>query len=179
LLREKGGSCVLFASDPVFNGRAPTTHADLPVNASEYRRSVPSLPDGQAGRARGKTVIAAALRKFLRIPISQWNFARGAVNRRFGAILGLSILFHAVLFALTAWQRQNRPRSLPPFLVSIRLIDVAESGTVAAVAPAPASLPRKALRDASGAARQVPRDADCRASQCAGQRAIVDSGDGI
>ncbi len=66
------------------------------------------------------------------------------VNRKFWAILGLSILFHASLFLLTSWQRQHGPISLPPLLASIRLPPISESGPVAAVAPAPATVPQKA-----------------------------------
>lgn len=79
------------------------------------------------------------------------------VNRKFWAILGLSILFHASLFALTSWQRQNGPISLPPILASIRLMAVTESGPVAEVAPAPAVVPQKARQEASRSERPAPR----------------------
>jgi len=91
------------------------------------------------------------------IPIPQEDFLRGAVNRKFWAILALSILFHATLFAVTSWQRQNGPISLPPILASIRLIAVTESGPVADVAPAPAAVPQKARQEASRSERSAPR----------------------
>jgi protein TonB len=78
------------------------------------------------------------------------------VNRKFWAILALSILLHAMLFAVTSWQRQNGPISLPPILASIRLIAVTESGPVAEVAPAPATVPQKARQDASRTERPAP-----------------------
>jgi protein TonB len=79
------------------------------------------------------------------------------VNRKFWAILGLSILLHGTLFALTSWQRQNGPISLPPIFASIRLIAVTESGPVAEVAPAPAAVPQKARQEASRTERPAPR----------------------
>ncbi len=79
------------------------------------------------------------------------------VNRKFWAILGLSILFHASLFALTSWQRQSGPVSLPPIFASIRLMAVTESGPVAEVAPAPAAVPQKARQEASRSERPAPR----------------------
>jgi protein TonB len=79
------------------------------------------------------------------------------VNRKFWAILTLSILLHATLFALTSWQRQNGPISLPPIFASIRLIAVTESGPVAEPAPAPAAVPQKARQDASRTERSTPR----------------------
>ena len=79
------------------------------------------------------------------------------VNRKFWAILALSILLHASLFALTSWQRQNGPISLPPILASIRLIAATESGPVAAADPAPAAVPQKARQDASRSERPAPR----------------------
>lgn len=79
------------------------------------------------------------------------------VNRKFWLILGLSVAFHASLFALTSWQRQNGPVSLPPILASIRLIAVTEPGPVAAPAPAPAAVPQKARQDAIRTERPAPR----------------------
>lgn len=80
-----------------------------------------------------------------------------AVNRKFWAILALSILLHSTLFALTSWQRQNGPISLPPIFASIRVIAVTEPGPVAEVAPAPAAVPQKARQDASRTERPAPR----------------------
>ncbi len=79
------------------------------------------------------------------------------VNRKFWAILGLSLLLHASLFALTSWQRQNGPISLPPILASIRLIAVTESGPVAEVAPPPAAVPQKARQEVRRTERPAPR----------------------
>lgn len=79
------------------------------------------------------------------------------VNRKFWAILGLSILLHTTLFAVTSWQRQNGPISLPPILASIRLVAVTESGPVAEVAPAPATVPQKARQEARRMERPAPR----------------------
>jgi periplasmic protein TonB len=69
-----------------------------------------------------------------------------AISRKFWAIMGLSVLLHATLFAVTSWQRKHGPVSLPPILASIRLIDVSASEPVAAAAesPAPATVPQKA-----------------------------------
>ncbi|MGB4064808.1 MAG: energy transducer TonB [Azonexus sp.] len=78
------------------------------------------------------------------------------VNRKFWAILAVSILLHASLFALTSWQRQNGPISLPPIFASIRLLAVTESGPVAEVAPAPAAVPQKARQEASRSERPAP-----------------------
>ncbi|NTV71427.1 MAG: energy transducer TonB [Azonexaceae bacterium] len=79
------------------------------------------------------------------------------VNRKFWAILALSILLHATLFAVTSWQRKNGPISLPPILASIRLVAVTESGPVAAAAPAPATVPQKARQEAIRTERPAPR----------------------
>lgn len=79
------------------------------------------------------------------------------VNRKFWAILALSILFHASLFALTSWQRQNGPVSLPPIFATIRLIAATESGPVAEVAPAPAAVPQKARQETRRRERPAPR----------------------
>ena len=68
-----------------------------------------------------------------------------AVDRRFLAILGLSLALHASLFALTSWQRKHGTIVLPPILASIRLLNVSESGQVAAAPSAqpPATVPQK------------------------------------
>jgi len=68
-----------------------------------------------------------------------------AVDRRFLAILGLSLALHASLFALTSWQRKHGTIALPPILASIRLLNVSESGPVAAApsAQSPATVPQK------------------------------------
>jgi protein TonB len=102
-------------------------------------------------------VIVAALREFSCRLLPHEDFPLGAVNQRFWAILGLSILFRAVLFALIAWQRQNGPRSLLPLLASIRLIAVHEPGAVAAAAPAPATVPQKVRQDAIRMEWPAPR----------------------
>lgn len=67
------------------------------------------------------------------------------VERRFLAILGLSLALHASLFALTTWQRQQSPVSLPPIIATLRLITLSASGPVAVAAstPAPAAVPPK------------------------------------
>jgi protein TonB len=78
------------------------------------------------------------------------------VNRKFWAILALSILFHASLFALTSWERQNGPVSLPPLLATIRLIAVTESGPVVEPAPAPAAVPQKARQETRRRERPAP-----------------------
>lgn len=89
------------------------------------------------------------------------------VNRKFWAILALSILFHASLFALTSWQRQNGPVSLPPIFATIRLIAATESGPVAEVAPAPAAVPQKARQETRRRERPAPR-----ATQTAGPATV-------
>ncbi|MBS1143024.1 MAG: outer rane transport energization protein TonB [Proteobacteria bacterium] len=77
------------------------------------------------------------------------------ISRKFWAILGLSVLFHAALFALTSWQRQHGPVALPAIIASIRLNPVAESGPVAA-ASAPASVPQKARQNPQPTEQRTP-----------------------
>lgn len=77
-----------------------------------------------------------------------------SVNRRFWAIMGLSLLLHVSLFAVVSWQRKQGPASLPPILASIRLINIQESGPTAPAsaapsAQAPAAVPQKARQSSS------------------------------
>ena len=74
-----------------------------------------------------------------------------AVDRRFLAILGLSLALHASLFALTSWQRKHGTIVLTPILASIRLLNVSESGQVAA---APSAQPSPRVEGMSS--RRVP-----------------------
>lgn len=77
-------------------------------------------------------------------------------NRRFQAILGLSVLLHAALFAMMSLPR--KPAVPPTIMASIRLIDAAPSGSLAAPAQVPAAIPQKARPDMAGAEhRSVPR----------------------
>lgn len=72
------------------------------------------------------------------------------IGRRFLGILGLSIVLHGSLFALTKWQRQLPPVELPPIIASIRLLAVPASGLPAAAAPVPAAaLPQKVRQSAT------------------------------
>lgn len=87
----------------------------------------------------------------------QGYFLPPAVDRKFWAILGFSLLLHATLFALVSWQRSQSPVSLPPILASIRLINVSASEPVAAAAPtpAPAAVPQKARQNPPRAERPL------------------------
>ncbi|WP_162888707.1 energy transducer TonB [Dechloromonas sp. HYN0024] len=76
------------------------------------------------------------------------------MDRRFWIILGGSILLHAILFAVTSWQRQHGPVSLPPILASIRLMNVSELRPVAVTTPA--SVPEKARPEANRTERPTP-----------------------
>jgi protein TonB len=74
---------------------------------------------------------------------------KASENRRFQAILGLSVLLHAALFAMISLQR--KPDAMPRLIASIRLIEATPSGSVAAPALAPAAIPPKARQEASRA----------------------------
>ncbi|MDE2439872.1 MAG: TonB family protein [Betaproteobacteria bacterium] len=77
-------------------------------------------------------------------------------SRRLQAILGLSILLHAALFAIMS---QPRKPAVPPMIMaSIRLVDAPSSGSLAAPAPAPLAIPQKARPDMARAEhRSAPR----------------------
>lgn len=77
-----------------------------------------------------------------------------AVDRRFGAILGLSMLLHATLFVVGSWQKQVGPVELPSLVASIRLIPLAESAPVVEAAHAPAAVPRKTRPDTTRPAQR-------------------------
>lgn len=76
---------------------------------------------------------------------SRSYFRRTRIDRRFLAIIGLSMALHASLFAITYGQRQAAPLSLPPIFASIRPASPAEPGPVAvsAKAAAPATVLQK------------------------------------
>lgn len=86
-----------------------------------------------------------------------------AVDRRFWMLIGLSILFHGVLFAGMAWQRKALPAPLPTLMATIRLIAPSEANPeprpVAASAQAPAAaVPPKARQQVAAAEqRSAPR----------------------
>lgn len=81
---------------------------------------------------------------------------RARENRRFQAMLGLSVLLHAALFAMISLQR--KPVVLPTIMASIRLVDATPSGSPATPAPASAAIPQKARPDTARAEqRPVPR----------------------
>lgn len=74
----------------------------------------------------------------------QGDCRRVAVDRRFVAILALSLLLHGSLFAAISWQRQPAWRELPRLIASLRVVDKQTSGPPAASAPAPvAEVPQK------------------------------------
>lgn len=81
-----------------------------------------------------------------------------AVDRRFGLILLLSLLLHAVLLAGLNWQRQASPVVLPPIFATLRFLapisseSPSESGSAVA-APAPAARATPAIPPK---ARQFP-----------------------
>jgi len=87
----------------------------------------------------------------------QGYFLSPAVDRKFWSILGLSILLHATLFAVTSWQRQHVPVALPPILATLRMLHVTASEPVAAAAPlpAPAAVPQKARQTPTRAERPL------------------------
>ena len=66
-----------------------------------------------------------------------------AVDRRFRAIFGLSLVIHAVALALVR-VREQRPAALPTILASLRLVAAPPSGSAAVPLPAPAVFPRQA-----------------------------------
>lgn len=76
---------------------------------------------------------------------SRSYFRRTRIDRRFLAIIGLSMTLHASLFAITYGQRQAAPLSLPPIFASIRPASPAEPGPVAVSASpaAPATVLQK------------------------------------
>lgn len=75
----------------------------------------------------------------LRLPV-----VPAGLSRRFVALLGLSLLFHAGLFGLVSWQRHSVPPVLPTIIAVLRPVSTPESGPSApAQAPAAAVLPRK------------------------------------
>lgn len=80
-------------------------------------------------------------------------------GRRFATILGLSIALHGSLFLFTAWQRQRPPLDLPPIMASIRLLPPDESGSPAAVVPAPATIPQKVRQTTSRREKRSSPDA--------------------
>lgn len=76
----------------------------------------------------------------LRLPV-----VPAALSRRFVALLGLSLLFHAVLFGLISWQRKSVPPVLPTIIAVLRPASTPESGASAVVQASPAAaLPPKA-----------------------------------
>ncbi|MBS1139389.1 MAG: outer rane transport energization protein TonB [Proteobacteria bacterium] len=79
-------------------------------------------------------------------------------HRKFWLLFGLSVVLHATLFAFMSWQRQHVPATLPTIVASLRLLNVSESGPVAAAmpSPAPATVPQKA--------RQNPQRAEQRSA---------------
>ena len=85
------------------------------------------------------------------------------VDRRFWALIGLSLLFHGALFAGMAWQRKALPVPLPTLMATLRLIAPSEANPeprpVAASAPAPAAaVPPKARQQVAAAEqRTAPR----------------------
>jgi protein TonB len=82
-----------------------------------------------------------------------------AASRQFWGILAFSLAIHALLFALTSWQRQHGPISLPPILASIRLVAASEPGQVATPVPATAAAYQKARQEAIRTERPAPRNA--------------------
>lgn len=82
---------------------------------------------------------------------------RPSENRRFQAMLGLSVLLHGALFAMFSLQR--KPAAvLPTIMASIRMVDAASSGSPATPTPVSAAIPPKARQDAPRAEqRSTPR----------------------
>ena len=91
------------------------------------------------------------------------DFSPPAVDRKFWLILAGSVLLHATLFLVTAWERKQGPLKLPPLLASIRL---AVPAMVAAPESAPQSVQQSALQT-----KQRPVSAQ--PAPIAGQRAVA------
>ena len=82
-----------------------------------------------------------------------------AVDRRFAALFGLSLLLHGAIAAFFAWQRPATPPALPPIVASLRLIVPVSTPTVSPAPAAPAAaLPPKAWQKAARTERPAPRD---------------------
>lgn len=63
------------------------------------------------------------------------DYSPPAVDRKFWLILAGSVVLHATLFLVTAWERKQGPLKMPPLLASIRL-------AVPAMGEAPKSAPQ-------------------------------------
>lgn len=91
------------------------------------------------------------------------DFSPPAVDRKFWLILAGSVVLHATLFLVTAWERKQGPLKMPPLLASIRL-------AMPAMAAAPESTP-PSVQQSTPQTRQRPVPAQ--PAPLAGQRAAA------
>lgn len=91
------------------------------------------------------------------------DFSPPAVDRKFWLILAGSVVLHATLFLVTAWERKQGPLKMPPLLASIRL-------AMPAMAAAPESVPQS-VQQSAPQTRQRPVPAQ--PAPLAGQRALA------
>lgn len=91
------------------------------------------------------------------------DFSPPAVDRKFWLILAGSVVLHATLFLVTAWERKQGPLKMPPLLASIRL-------AVPAMAASPEAAPQS-VKESVPQTRQRPVSAQ--PAPLAGQRAAA------
>ena len=91
------------------------------------------------------------------------DFSPPAVDRKFWLILAGSVVLHATVFLVTAWERKQGPLKMPPLLASIRL-------AMPAMAAAPESTP-PSVQQSTPQTRQRPVPAQ--PAPLAGQRAAA------
>ena len=91
------------------------------------------------------------------------DFSPPAVDRKFWLILAGSVVLHATLFLVTAWERKQGPLKMPPLLASIRL-------AMPAMAAAPESVPQS-VQQSAPQTRQRPVPAQ--PAPLANQRAVA------
>lgn len=91
------------------------------------------------------------------------DFSPPAVDRKFWLILAGSVVLHATLFLVTAWERKQGPLKMPPLLASIRL-------AMPAMVVAPESAP-PSVQQSAPQTRQRPVPAQ--PAPLAGQRAVA------
>lgn len=91
------------------------------------------------------------------------DFSPPAVDRKFWLILAGSVVLHATLFLVTAWERKQGPLKMPPLLASIRL-------AMPAMVAAPESAPQS-VQQSAPQTRQRPVPAQ--PAPQAGQRALA------
>ena len=91
--------------------------------------------------------------------VGAMRFRQREADRRFGAILGLSLLLHAALFAAISAPDNADPIKLPPLLASLRPVNVPVPRQVveSAVTPAAAVAPKMRQPTARIESRPAPQ----------------------